>query len=96
MVMWQNRNYWWVAPTVAFVFPTLLCGLAWGDWMGGYFFGAVLRTVMCHHATFCVNSLAHWLGQQPFADEHTPRDHFLTALVTLGLPPFLPPSLMIP
>lgn len=33
---------------------------------------------------FCVNSLAHWLGEQPFDDRRTPRDHFITALVTLG------------
>jgi stearoyl-CoA desaturase (delta-9 desaturase) len=37
-----------------------------------------------HHSTFCVNSLAHWLGETPFDDKHTPRDHFATALVTIG------------
>jgi stearoyl-CoA desaturase (delta-9 desaturase) len=31
-----------------------------------------------------VNSLAHWLGGTPFDDKHTPRDHFATALVTIG------------
>jgi fatty-acid desaturase len=35
-------------------------------------------------STFCVNSLAHWLGETPFDDKHTPRDHFATALVTIG------------
>ena len=35
-------------------------------------------------STFCVNSLAHWLGETPFDDKHTPRDHFTTALVTIG------------
>jgi len=35
-------------------------------------------------STFCVNSLAHWLGETPFDDKHSPRDHFLTALVTIG------------
>lgn len=35
-------------------------------------------------ATFCVNSLAHWLGEQPFDDRNSPRDHVLTALITLG------------
>ena len=35
-------------------------------------------------STFCVNSLAHWLGEAPFDDKHTPRDHFATALVTIG------------
>ena len=35
-------------------------------------------------STFCVNSLAHWLGDSPFDDKHTPRDHLVTALVTIG------------
>ena len=37
-----------------------------------------------HHSTFCVNSLAHWLGDATFDSKHTPRDHFFTALVTVG------------
>jgi fatty-acid desaturase len=47
---------------------------------GGYFFAGVLRLVFVHHGTFCVNSLAHWFGHQPFADDHTPKDHFLTGI----------------
>lgn len=35
-------------------------------------------------STFCVNSLAHWLGETPFDDKHTPKDHMITALVTIG------------
>lgn len=31
-----------------------------------------------------MNSLAHWLGEATFDDKLTPRDHFLTAIVTLG------------
>lgn len=31
-----------------------------------------------------MNSLAHWLGETPFDDKHTPRDHVITALVTIG------------
>lgn len=33
---------------------------------------------------YCVNSLAHWLGDTPFDDKHTPRDHLLTVLITIG------------
>ena len=35
-------------------------------------------------STFCVNSLAHWFGETPFDDKHTPRDHMITAFVTIG------------
>lgn len=33
---------------------------------------------------FSVNSLAHWLGSSTYDDKLTPRDHLLTAIVTLG------------
>ena len=35
-------------------------------------------------STFSVNSIAHWLGEATYDDKHTPRDHLLTAIVTLG------------
>lgn len=40
--------------------------------------------VKCAQSTFAVNSLAHWLGESTFDDKNTPKDHLLTALVTLG------------
>ncbi|CAF3304341.1 unnamed protein product [Rotaria socialis] len=83
-IQWQHRNYLTLAFLMSFVIPTLICGLGWGDYRGGYFFAGVLRLVFVHHSTFCVNSLAHYLGNAPFDDRHTPRDHFITALVTLG------------
>ncbi|CAF1411684.1 unnamed protein product [Adineta steineri] len=83
-IQWQHRNYISLAFFMSFVLPTLICGLGWNDYRGGYFFAGVLRLVFVHHSTFCVNSLAHYLGDTPFDDRHTPRDHFITALVTLG------------
>jgi len=80
----QHRYFPLFALLMGFVLPTLVAGLGWGDWKGGYFYAAIARLVFVHHATFCVNSLAHWLGETTFDDRHTPRDHFLTALLTLG------------
>ncbi|KAH7043570.1 delta-9 desaturase [Linnemannia elongata] len=84
LVVWQHNNYTALVILMGVVFPTAVAGLGWGDWRGGYFFAAILRLVFVHHATFCVNSLAHWLGEGPFDDRHSPRDHFITAFVTLG------------
>lgn len=83
-VQWQHRNYVTLALLMSFVIPTLVCGLGWGDYRGGFFFASVLRLVIIHHSTFCVNSLAHYLGETTFDDKHTPRDHFITALLTFG------------
>jgi len=84
VVMWQHRNYLPIALFVAFVVPTLVCGLGWGDYYGGYFIAGVARLVFVHHSTFCVNSLAHWAGDATYTDGHTARNSIITALVTLG------------
>jgi stearoyl-CoA desaturase (delta-9 desaturase) len=69
---------------MAFVFPTLVAGLFWGDWVGGYFFAGAMRLCFVHHSTFCVNSVAHYIGEQNFDDHRSPRDSWVTALLTLG------------
>ncbi|KAL8677027.1 MAG: hypothetical protein Q9186_006516 [Xanthomendoza sp. 1 TL-2023] len=84
VVVWQHRNYLTVALFMGLIFPTLVCGLGWSDWLGGLIYGGILRAFVGQQATFCVNSLAHWLGEQPFDDRNSPRDHLVTALVTLG------------
>ncbi|GAP84856.1 putative acyl- desaturase [Rosellinia necatrix] len=84
IVVWQHKNYIKCVLTMSLIFPTLVCGLGWGDWMGGFIYSGILRIFFVQQATFCVNSLAHWLGDQPFDDRNSPRDHVLTALVTLG------------
>jgi stearoyl-CoA desaturase (delta-9 desaturase) len=84
VVVWQHRHYLKVVLFMGLVFPMLVCGIGWGDWLGGFVYGGILRIFFVQQATFCVNSLAHWLGDQPFDDRNSPRDHVITALVTLG------------
>ncbi|KAK7757690.1 stearoyl-CoA 9-desaturase [Diatrype stigma] len=84
VVVWQHKHFIKCVITMGLVFPTLVCGLGWGDWKGGFIYGGILRIFVVQQATFCVNSLAHWLGEQPFDDRNSPRDHMITAFVTLG------------
>ncbi|GBE87551.1 delta 9-fatty acid desaturase protein [Sparassis latifolia] len=84
VVRWQHRWYLHLIIGFGFLFPTAVAGFCWGDWLGGYVFAGAARLCFVHHSTFCVNSLAHYLGESPFDDKHTPRDHVLTALVTIG------------
>lgn len=69
---------------IAVIFPICICGFGWQDWQGGIVYAVLIRTFFVHQAMFCVNSLAHWLGDQPYDDTHTPRDHFITAVITFG------------
>ena len=39
---------------------------------------------MLQHATFCINSLCHYLGSQPYSSKCSARDSWLMAIITLG------------
>ncbi|KAF1956488.1 hypothetical protein CC80DRAFT_492051 [Byssothecium circinans] len=84
VVVWQHKHYGMMMMSAAWVFPMCVAGIFWGDWWGGLVYAGIVRACFVQQATFCVNSLAHWLGEQPFDDRRTPRDHFITALITLG------------
>jgi stearoyl-CoA desaturase (delta-9 desaturase) len=84
MIAWQHNYYPYISIGIGVVFPTLFAGLVWDDFMGGYFYAAVLRMVFVHHATFFVNSLAYTFGDKPFSDHHTAFDSFITAMLTFG------------
>lgn len=83
LVSLQHRYYLPLAIVTAFVVPTLL-GWLFGDALGGLLLGGVLRLLLAYHATFSINSLAHWLGKQRYSSAHTARDSWLTALFTMG------------
>ncbi|KAJ5673509.1 hypothetical protein N7507_002636, partial [Penicillium longicatenatum] len=84
IVVWQHKHYGMFILAFGVLFPMAVAGLGWGDWKGGLVYAGILRFLFVQQATFCVNSLAHWLGEQPFDDRNSPRDHVVTALVTLG------------
>jgi stearoyl-CoA desaturase (delta-9 desaturase) len=83
LVMWQHRHYLPLALIMNFGLP-LLIGWAAGDILGVFLLGGVLRLVVSHHLTFCINSLAHIMGIQPYTDENTARDNAVVALLTFG------------
>ncbi|KAJ2160297.1 stearoyl-CoA 9-desaturase [Coemansia sp. RSA 552] len=84
LVRWQHKYYPLLVLLLGVVIPTSIAGVFWNDWRGGFFYATVLRMVMLHHATFCVNSLAHTIGRHTYDDVQTARDSWITALVTMG------------
>lgn len=83
-IRFQHRFYGLFALVFGFLLPTVVCGLGWGDWRGGYFYAAVARLVFVHHSTFLVNSLAHYWGDEAFSDKHTAKNSIITAILTMG------------
>lgn len=84
VVRFQHRHYILIMILSAFVVPSLLCGYLFNDYMGGFVYAGLIRVFAIQQATFCINSMAHYLGTQPFDDKRTPRDNWITALVTFG------------
>jgi stearoyl-CoA desaturase (delta-9 desaturase) len=86
LLVWQDRYIHLIALTVAFVLPATI-GFAWGGWkaaLGAFLIAGILRVVVLQHATFCINSLCHYVGRQPYSSKCSARDSWLLAIVTMG------------
>lgn len=83
-VVWQHKYYAPISIFFAWVMPTLVAGFGWGDWKGGLIYAGVLRVVTVQQSSFTINSLGHYLGDQPFDDRRSPRDHWISSLFSLG------------
>jgi len=93
LVSWQHK---WVHPIsfiMSFIFPTII-GYYYAIYsgnmlpaigaLGGFLIPGVARVVMVQHATFCINSLCHMIGKQPYSTEHSARDSWIAAIFTMG------------
>ncbi|KAJ6598464.1 delta 9-fatty acid desaturase protein [Mycena vulgaris] len=84
LVQWTHRYYFPLAALFGYALPALIPGVLWNDPWGGFCFSAALRLTVAHHCTFAINSIAHYLGTTPYDDALSPRDHFLSAILTMG------------
>lgn len=80
----QHKYYLETALASGLLLPTLVAGLGWGDWMGGFCYAGLSRAVFTHHSTFLINSAAHYFGDRPYSTAQTARDNIITAVLTLG------------
>jgi stearoyl-CoA desaturase (Delta-9 desaturase) len=83
LVAFQHRHYLALALGTNIGLPILI-GWAIGDLLGAVLLAGVLRLVISHHLTFCINSLAHIVGTRPYTTENTARDNGVVALLTFG------------
>ncbi|MBV8274211.1 MAG: fatty acid desaturase [Verrucomicrobia bacterium] len=86
LLVWQDRYIHLIAVLVAFVLPASI-GFLWGGWkaaLGAFLIAGVLRVVVVQHATFCINSLCHYIGAQPYSSKCSARDSWILAIPTFG------------
>lgn len=84
VVRFQAAFYPLLMFLTAFMLPAAIAGLGWGDWKGGLVYAGLMRMFFLHQATFCVNSMAHLLGDQTFDDDKSAKDSVITAVITFG------------
>ncbi|WP_239407627.1 fatty acid desaturase, partial [Providencia rettgeri] len=94
-LVFQHNHYTVLAILSCFGLPVLLGFIfgflsghtltaAWHSALGFLLLGGLLRVILVHHATFCINSLAHTIGKRPYSTKNTARDSWITAIVTGG------------
>ena len=86
LAVWQHEHYLPLALTIGFGLPTL-AGYLWGGWtaaLGAFLIAGAARIVFVHHMTFCINSLCHWIGKQPYSSKCSARDSMIMAFFTFG------------
>jgi stearoyl-CoA desaturase (delta-9 desaturase) len=84
VVMFSHNYYGLLALSSGLLFPTLFCGLLWGDYKGGFWLGGIVRIVVFLHCTFLINSLAHYSGDKDYNEHITPVDNVWANLLTMG------------
>jgi len=83
LLVFQHRHYVPLVLLTNIGLP-LLAGWLVGDLWGTFILAGVLRLVLSHHFTFCINSLAHMWGSRPYTDDNSARDNALLAVLTYG------------
>jgi len=75
----------WVAASL--LLPAALGGLLTMSWWGaatGFFWGALVRICVLHHVTWCINSICHVMGDEPFESRDKSRNVWWLAIPSFG------------
>jgi len=84
MLMWQHRNYIYLVGLLCFAMPTFIPMYFFGESFWNAYCLSVTRIMITLHATWCVNSLAHWWGDYPIDATIYPVENLFVSLITVG------------
>ena len=70
---------------LCFTAPSVIPWYFWQeDFLNAFFVCGMLRYTLSLHFTWCVNSVAHLLGNKPYDRNINPAENFLVTLITFG------------
>lgn len=85
LVVWQHRYYLPVLIS-GFLLP-FIAGFIYGGWMSGlgcFLLAGAGRAFLVLNSTFCINSICHMWGSQPYSTENSSRDSGWISFITFG------------
>lgn len=83
LIAFQDRHYLSMALFFGILLPMAIAW-TWGDALGALLWVGFLRLLLQYHATFCINSVAHMVGRQPYSTATSAKDSLTAALLTMG------------
>ncbi len=85
VVMWQHSNY--LAILLSGLLLPFVVGFITNGWQGGlgcFLLAGAGRTFFVLNSTFCINSICHIWGDQPYSSSDSSRDSWWVSLITFG------------
>ncbi|XP_003744279.1 stearoyl-CoA desaturase 5 [Galendromus occidentalis] len=85
VVRFQRKYYGWLVMFFAFLIPTYVPHLLWGESLKvAFLVPTCLRLIASLHFTWSVNSWAHYFGDKPFDSEMKPTETTLVSFWAVG------------
>jgi len=80
---WAEEKFMFME-LLSFGLPTLYSKIMYDDVLLGFLVHGMLRWLITLHATWCVNSVAHFFGEATYDQASSARQSLFTALVAVG------------
>lgn len=85
IVMFQHRNFWWMATLWSLIVPTAIPVIFWNEsvWTS-FVLATVVRYLFTLHGTWLVNSAAHYHGTTPYDKSMEARESPYVIMLGMG------------
>jgi stearoyl-CoA desaturase (delta-9 desaturase) len=85
VVKFQRACDPWINLVMCFFVPAMVPNYFWGEsFWNGFFVAGALRYCYVLHATWCVNSVAHFFGERPYDETSLPAENWFVSFVAIG------------
>ncbi|CAI2350809.1 unnamed protein product [Caenorhabditis sp. 36 PRJEB53466] len=85
VLVFQRKHYFPLIGLFCFVLPTVIPVYFWGETVwNAWYTAALFRYAFTLHATWCINSAAHYFGWKPYDHAVSPVENVFTTIAAVG------------